>query len=478
MSLGGILILVVLLIALIAFIYLIVKTARGWGILHTLLLCTLFIECWVFMVFSAGVQATRVRFTEQAAKQQDRARNAVEQTQQLRWGPFDTLNYDAVVPAKSELQRMTSDRGRVWRGVTLLQTADSSFQLELSAEDTQAVDDLAVDPAEGVASESITSESLPVDLVVYAFAEEVNEEGRPIPSFYLGEFTVVQSQDGAVTLEPTLQLSQAQIQFIQSGAASSWALYELMPIDGHLAFAAPGSQPSEEEVFGRMDAETLADLLANVPMENGRQERVLQSYLRDGQKAQDGDPADSVWVQLRLKKNYSLDVDSQESANATERGYFDATGRSIDARLKRQDEETENSTVELKENDLILLTEAAARPLIANGTAELVERYFVRPLNDYEQAFNNQDVRLNDVQERIDVFNRETELLNQANARGQELISIEQVENQKLTQDLENYSKEVEVVTTALQDAKGDLQKLKAELAQLYRAIQAQAPAN
>jgi hypothetical protein len=138
-----------------------------------------------------------------------------------------------------------------------------------------------------------------------------------------------------------------------------------------------------------------------------------------------------------MLRNLTVDVDSQEVANATERGYFDASGRSIDARLKR-DGEGESSTVELtpQMNERILLPETAAQPLIANGTARLVQRYYVRPLNDYEQAFNSQDVRLSDVRERLAVFRREAELVNQANVRGQELISFEQVETQKLESDL------------------------------------------
>ncbi len=48
MSLGGILILVLLVVSLFVFIYLIVITSKSWGILQTILLCFLFIECWVF----------------------------------------------------------------------------------------------------------------------------------------------------------------------------------------------------------------------------------------------------------------------------------------------------------------------------------------------------------------------------------------------------------------------------------------------
>ena len=194
MSLGGIVVLLLLLVSLIVFIYIIVVTARGWGVLHTLLLCILFIECWVFMVFAAGVQGTRVRFTEQAAGEKERAESALAQTQDLLWGTFDpnNVNLDAVIPAKNELRRMTGDRGRVWRGVNLIQSGDDSFRLELSATAAPA-DDLNADPA-AAGNVATSSESLPVNLVVYGFAEEITEDGTPLPVFYLGEHTITQSQ--------------------------------------------------------------------------------------------------------------------------------------------------------------------------------------------------------------------------------------------------------------------------------------------
>ncbi len=60
MTLGGIVILLLLVVSLIIFIYVLVLSARGWGALHVVLLVFLFIECWIFMIFSAGVLYRRV----------------------------------------------------------------------------------------------------------------------------------------------------------------------------------------------------------------------------------------------------------------------------------------------------------------------------------------------------------------------------------------------------------------------------------
>lgn len=489
MGLGGILVLLLLLVSVIVFIYVIVVTAKGWGILHTMLLCILFIECWVFLVFAAGVHGTRVKFTEQAAKNKKSLDDAVAMQESLLWGELDpsNINLDAVIPVKAELRRMTTDRGRVWRGVTYLQSDGSTFSLELTPAQA-AVDELAVDPDAAAAAPAVmSSESLPVDLVVYAFAEELNTDGRPIPIYYLGEYTVASSQDGAVTLKPTLELNADQKQYIATGSAASWTLYELLPQDSHSAFAAPGSQPTDEEIFGRMDEETIAQLMANIPVQDERQQVVIDSYLRDGKRATIDDPADSIWIQVNVLKKFSIDVDSGEVAAVigkekeadSGRGYFDSTGRSLDVRLKRSGAESdgnvESGSVQLgpEARNRIVWKQEAAEKYLDNGTFELVQRIYVRPLIDYEQAFNDQSNRSQKVAERIALYQRETDELNKANQLGQEMIGFEQVENQKLSSDYQGYTREISALDGAVQQAQTQLGNLRRELGALYQAIQA-----
>lgn len=472
MGVGGILILLLLLVSVLVFGFLVFKSARGWGVLHTLLICTLFIECWVFLVFAAGVQGTRVKFTKAASENQARAEAAEQRTTQLQWGSGDvnSVNIDGVIPAKGELRRQTSDQGRVWRGLSFLQENNGNYELELVSADAPADDLVADAPA---ANAVPSSESLPVNLVVYAFASEPNEDNQMLPVFYLGEYLVTASQDGLVTLKPTIEPLDVQSEYISAGNAATWTLYELLPVDSHRAFAAPGSQSTDEEIFGRMDEETLTELFAGIP-EGERRQKMLDTYLRDGKRAADDDPLKSVWVQLNMLKNYEDSVDSLEDANATERGYFDTTGRSIDARLKRG-ADGEDGTVQLTPNDkgeLIVMKAEAAQTLIDNGTAELVQRLFVRPLIDYEHAFNTFVVSMHEVSERIDLIQREIAQLQRANQLGQEQISEEQVENQRLNSDLANYQKELNVLNKAINGATQDVSALKSEMGTLYRNIQ------
>lgn len=478
MGLGGILILLLLLVSLIVFIYIIVMSARGWGVLHTILLCFLFIECWVFMVFAAGVQDRRVRYTKEAHLAQAKAEAALKETTRLLYGTFDATQdaREAVVPVRGMVRRLAAARGRVWRQLLLLQSDNNQYMLELSARRPAAADGDGdgldeVEPAAAVAP-AATVDSLPAELVVYAFAESVSDDGLPRPEFYLGEYKILQSQAGQVTLAPTLPLQSFQSEYIASGSADSWMLYELMPVDSHEAFAAEGSEATAEAIFGRMDPETIAQLFADVPTENGLQQAIIDAYVRDGTRASADDELAAVWVQVNMLRGHSIDVDSQEVANATVGSYYDSIGRSVDSRLKRDDSPSVELTPDMN-NKLMVLKEQVAQELIAAGKAELVQRIYVRPLNDYEEAFNRNIVRAAELRERIVLVQRETTEIGKANELGNEMITFRQVENQKLTNDLQGIQREIGVLNDSLTEANQRLSSLKKQLSQKYRTIQA-----
>ena len=205
MTLGGIVILLLLVVSLIIFIYLIVISARGWGVLHTVMLCFLFIECWVFMIFTAGVLHRRVGWLEQAAKLETKTVQAEADTERLIWGGENIApdEPDSVVLARGELRRLTADRGRVWRRLELVSSDAGTYKLEMKA--AAPAQDLTADPAAPVAAAAPADAalSLPANLVVHCFAEETNEQNQALPNYYLGEFKVTTSQAGQVTLSPT-----------------------------------------------------------------------------------------------------------------------------------------------------------------------------------------------------------------------------------------------------------------------------------
>ncbi|MDX1926601.1 MAG: hypothetical protein SFV81_08785 [Pirellulaceae bacterium] len=475
MTLGGIVILLLLVASLIIFIYLIVISARGWGALHTVMLCFLFIECWVFMIFSAGVLHRRVGWLKQAHNFENKTIKSEADVERLTWGGENIApdEPDSIVLAKAALRRLTADRGRVWRRLELSSSDGGVFKLEMKA--PAPAQDLSADPAAPPAAAPAidTATSLPANLVVHCFAEEGNEQNQALPVFYLGEFKVATSQAGQVTLSPTLPLEPNQLDMIKSGGAPTWALYELLPLDSHTAFAAPGSKPDEEMIFGRMDEEKINALLQRIPEE--RREKVLKDYLRDGQKANtDGsDPVASRWVNVELLKDLSIDVDGTD-AIATELGFFDSQGRSVDPRLKRKDAEGDLKLAAGTTKPIVLKSEYADK-LIASGVAKQKQPYFVRPLIDYQEAFNSTYVRRHEVNERIAHFKREALELAKANTAGQEMISFRQIENQQLNSDLVNFKKEGAIVKEEADLAEQELAALKAKITEMYRQVQSRA---
>ncbi len=472
MTLGGIVILLLLVASLIIFIYLIVISARGWGALHTVMLCFLFIECWVFMIFSAGVLHRRVGWLAQADKLEKKTVKTEADAERLIWGGENIApdEPDSVVLAQGALRRLTADRGRVWRRLELVGSDAGIYRLEMKS--AAAAQDLSADPAAQVAAAPAadSATSLPINLVVHCFAEEGNEQNQALPAYYLGEFKITASQAGQVTLSPTLPLEPAQTEMVKSGGASTWALYELLPLDSHTAFAAPGSKADENMLFGRMDEEKLAALLQRIP--ENRRPKILDEYLRDGQKAKaDGsDPVASRWVNVELLKDFRIDVDGVD-AIATELGFFDSQGRSVDTRLKRKNAEGDLVLAAGITKPIVLKSEFADK-LIASGIAKLRDPYFVRPLIDYQEAFNSTYVRRHEVGERIALFKREAVELTKANAAGQEMISFRQIENQQLTSDLGNYKKEGDVLNTEAAQIEGELAAMKAKITEMYRQVQ------
>lgn len=474
MGLGGILFILAVLVSLILFIIFVVKTAREAGVFHIVVMSILFIECWVFMVFVAGVQHQRVSATKDAKKEADRLNLLTQEVAKLRYGSASDPDeaQEAVIPVQGMLDRLTIDRGRVWRQVTFVEhtKVDGKSQVKLSLESAQLAEPAdSSDPTAAATSTPATAaplpagQTLPQNLLVYGFHEEVDAEGRPLPVFYLGEYKVVASDAGSATLEGT-QASLPQHETRIAQGTDFWTLYELLPIDSHTAFSAPGSTPTSEAVFGRPDEEKITELLAGVPPE------VLKSYMQDGLQAAESDPPASIWALLSLVKELKQDVDSDQAADATVSGYFDNIGRSIDIRLRRGEDVTLDPST-LKDN-LVVVIESEAKKLVADGSAQQLQKVFVRPLNDYEQLFNLYAARGFELTERIKYFQYNSQLIDQANNYGQSMIAERQREKQLLDSDIGNYKKEIEVLNSAVAAATAEYEALKQDLSKKYQEIQ------
>lgn len=468
----GIVVLVVIVISLFVFIYLIVKTARSWGILHTLLLSVLFIECWTFMYYTANVLDRRLTSLREYTKTRDDLAKTRRDNQLKIWGGDNVgEQQEALVPLAGEVRRLTADRGRVWRGASKMNIEGDQIRLELAAAapPVPAVEDLTGAEPAAPAAAPVGNEipTIPLDMVVYGFSQTQDEKNRPIPQYYLGEFRVVESEAGQVLLRPTTPPEPNQIKAINE--EPTWSLYEMLPQDSHDTFAADESQPSEDAVFGRMDQNMLETLFAEVPEADGRREKLINEYLRDGQPALESDLPRHVWYRVEVVKPFELDVDSDEQANATVGGYFDASGRTVDVRIKRGEEKR----VTLPEGTQFLLPQERANESIERGEVKLIQRIYVRPLNAYETGFGHLRLRRDELVRLIGVTQRETTILEEANQLGIAMTSARQVEAQKLTADRDQYRREAAIIENEVKLIADKLAETMNELKRLWESVHA-----
>lgn len=472
MDLFGILFLVFLVILFFTFIFCLVKSAKKLGWIHSILVVFLFMETVTFMMATAGVLYRRVGWIKLHDSLVKKVDVAQKETTELTYGDLTNpvLDITKLYPLQNALGRLVLDRGRVWSSAALMGTQNNTVQLNLNAAAPAAVpaadESLPADPnAPAPVPPPPSGDSLKPDSVVFAFAEKADELGRFIPSAYLGEFSVTENQAGVVTLTPILLSPQYATLVNES---NQWSLYELMPLDSHDAFVEVGSAPSEDELFGRIDAEKIKGQYASLPATE--QAAVVDSYIRDGQAANDNDPPEVVWELVEFLKDYQFDVDSQQESTALEGGYYDDLGRSIDGRLKRPGEN--NTNVKFAAGDQLVILSAEATKLISAGTAKVIKRYYVRQLNDYDDGFRIIDRRKFEVGERIAYFERESKVLQEALAISNLQRQARQIEIENLKKERDQYAKELEVINSEVTRLTETLQQTRTQLSELFRTNQ------
>lgn len=487
MDIFGMLVWLVVLISLVVFIILLVKGFKAWGTAHTILLTILFIEAWTFLFFSGSVTHQRVALTKSHDTLMEKVAKLTKQVDLEMLGDRldPSLNLEKFVPLSNEVNRLALERGRVWRGARR-QAAPPAKQGDPTLYAVQLppnVSNLPVAPPADAANAGggaapavpVVESALTPDSVVYAFGEAMSPVGL-LPVVYLGEYVVVSNTNGLATFRTTAPLSPAQQAAIN--ANETWAIYEVVPIDSHVAFAAEGSSPEEDAIFGRMDKTKVAELLGIDPAladadlvtlsgAEAAKAKLLQAYLNDGGRAPEKTQDSSMGYRITFTQDHSIDVDSREQRNAMEGGYYDLSGRSVDARLKRDVEEP----VLFQTGDTYVFDASAAKELEKLGVATLGERIFIRPLNDYEFAFRDTRRLTTRARQDLLLISRELEEVNRTNvvAIDQELKRSE--ENRRLKMDKSQYDKEYSVISEVAANLANEVQSKTKELDEIYGSI-------
>ena len=177
-----------------------------------------------------------------------------------------------------------------------------------------------------------------------------------------------------------------------------------------------------------------------------------------------------MWELVEFLKEYQLDVDGQQNSTILDGGYFDDSGRSIDRRLKRAGEN--NAFVKFAAGDQLVLLSKNAEDLTTNGTAKTIKRYYVRQLNDYDDAFRIIDRKNFEVGERIAYFQRESKVLEAALAISNAQRQVRQIEIENLKKERDQYAKELEVVNSEVNRLTEKLQQTRSQLSELFRTNQ------
>ena len=292
---------------------------------------------------------------------------------------------------------------------------------------------------------------------------------------------MTESSNGVVKLKPTNSLTKEQQDAIASRSFASWAIYELMPLDSHSVFSAEGSKTDENAIFGRMDSNELATLLGIDPrlatavptglnVKDAIKSRVLQSYLNDGGRPPEGTPPEQVYVRVEFLKDHTIEVDSQDQRIATDGGYYDVNGRSVDARLKRGED---GAKVSFKTEDKIVFDSTTADELVKQGIVKVLAPVFVRPLNDYEYAFRELRRQITLSTQDAKLIERELAEMQKSQGLADNQVRLGQDEQSKLGMDKAQYAKENEVITAEAGRLNDLLVSTRSEVAGMFQQIQA-----
>jgi len=390
--------------------------------------------------------------------------------------PPDSPEGNGALALKEQLNRFSLEAGRRWQNlrpqagatpatVTLIRSA-APAELPPGMEATEPPADAAAGAAAVPAVPAAGNLPLiPQGLVVYAFAE-TTQEGIAVlvPTFYLGEFRVTASTPTQMTIEATARLEAPQAQAITSGQASSWSLYELLPLDSHEIFLRPQTAISDNAIFGDVDND-----LVRASLSRGVTDATIQKYLRDGTPSSPDDPPSTRWVKIEFTKAHAIVVDSPEQRGALDGGFFDASGQAVDSRMQRRGEGPTGGTVQFAVGDQITVLEQAADELIEQNVAKLLNTYYVRPLNDYLFVLRRIRLRLNELEIRKVELEFEQKVLGDAIAATVSMLNTNQEAKLKLEKDLAQIQVEQAAIAQYNSSVKETLTNTRQRLSGLYQ---------
>ena len=461
----GLLIAGLMFIVFVAFCVLLWKAASDWRWYQIVPVVFIMIFSMILPFPTANALKSRKEWHKLKEDLEARYERVKVERTELKYGDPSDPNSIGVVQLSQQLKKLGSEAGRRWPSLRVSNLGADSVTLVKTQPAEPVIPGLAPDPAADAGGDAEAADAepaapaalLPEAMVVYAFKEAMDPAiNAAVPVDYLGEFKVTAADPNQATLKPTLPLDPDQVQRIQG--AQNWVLYEMLPLDGHEPFIAAGSQRNEDNWLGRVDEELVRRLLPDVGDE------VLQRYLRDGSRATQDDPKLSVWVLLEFTTKWSIQVDSPDQVDALQGRLFDGNGRALDSRLQRGEEVSFNT------GDQVLMKEEGAQELLDNETARLIDRYYLRPGNDYRFSLNRIRLRIRELGRRKAELAVEKAALDKAIAKTRNMFQANQTAKLKLEEDYTQVQLERQSIEKYSQDAAARVKTMRQEMVRLHRS--------
>ena len=453
---------------------------RTWRVVHLLAAIFLFGATVAYMALLAQSAKTNIAWKQKHSELSEKLDKVRVDNDELLNGKADELEYteDSLRGLDNALTRAVYGRGRVWRECRI-QGPPQGRQIVLRTQ--QPKPDPAADPAAGgvdpdaqTANNEIVTQSL---LYVFREARAANRDNPeggsfPVPADFVGQFRVTNVSPDTVTIEPLQTFSRID-------PAASFALYEMMPIDGHDVF----SDATPEQISQRLSPQAVG-----MQPGSGDYRELIDQYVFDGKslaeisslnESFDPDP-EEVLVEIKFLKDYKVQVDYPEEAEASpgatlDEQEFDAKGRTRWPALKN------GSDVEFKAGDTVLLDQLTAElgyqdvnnnpvaSLIEQGICEKTDKtVFRRQLHDFVLEFKERDLQINLLNQEIASEKRDIEQTDQAYTNAQSQITARDDLIEKTTEDVGSFSRDLDLAKSHRSDLEKELLERRKRIDEYY----------